>query len=398
VKLKILIITSKVPYPPHRGDKLKIYNVARLLSKTNKVKIITFYRNKFELNELETAKKKGFDIEGIELPYYKTIFSLHKILYTDMPFQVSAFYSKEMFKRIKQLTTDENFDVAYFHLLVTAQYFDAVNHRTLKVIDFTDAISLYLTRYLKFITNSVKKFIYQVELERTLQYETIANKFNTLFVCSNSDKQFLLERDFRTNIRLFLNGVNTESFNYTYTEPDPYRIIFVGNMEYFPNIDGVIYFSNEILPILLRRNPLVKFYVIGKGVTKQIKSLQSKNIIIKGFVEDLRNEYLISKVNVVPLRLGAGFPNKIIEALALGVPTVASNNSVEGLPDELKQFILTADNPEEFADQILFLLEDNRLKNMLVNEGIEKIKQKLSWKNIVSNFENYLYDQISKNC
>ena len=395
--MKILIITTKVPYPPHRGDKLKIYNIARLLSKSNKVKIITFYRNNYELEELKMAKEKGFDIEGIELPFYKSVINLQKILHTNLPFQVAAFYSKKMFERIKKLTRDEHFDVAYFHLLVTAQYFDAVNNKTLKVIDFTDAISLYLSRYLELINNFFKKIIYKIELKRTLQYETIANNFNTLFVCSNADKQFLLKRNINTNIKLLLNGVDIESFNYIQTEPDPNRIIFVGNMEYFPNIDAVLYFSKEILPIVLRKNPLVKFFIIGKGISKEIIALQNNNTIVKGFVEDLRKEYLISKVNVAPLRLGAGFPNKIIESLILGVPTVASNISVEGLPDELKEFVLTANDPEQFAEKILFLLEDNRLKLKLVNEGIEKIKQNLSWENIVNCFEDYLFTQLYRN-
>jgi polysaccharide biosynthesis protein PslH len=394
--LKILIITTKVPYPPHRGDKLKIYNISRLLNRNNHVKILTFYRNKKELKELEIAREQGMDIEGIELPYFRSVINLRKIFVTRLPLQVSAFYSKKMFDKIKELTSNEHFDVAYFHLIVTAQYFDAVNKKTIKVIDFTDAISLYLSRYLKFINNYFKKIIYKIELKRTLQYETIANRFNTLFVCSDADKRFLLKRNFRTNIKLLLNGVDIESFEYVQTEPDPNRIIFVGNMEYFPNVDAVLYFSKEILPIILSKNPLVKFYIIGKGISKELISLQNDNIIVEGFVEDIRKEYLKSKVNVAPLRLGAGFPNKIIESLVLGVPTVASNISVEGLPEEFKEFVLTAQDPKQFAERTLFLLNDNNLKTKLVNEGIEKIKQNLSWESIVADFENYLSNLIDK--
>jgi hypothetical protein len=193
--LKILIVTSKIPYPPHRGDRLKIYNICRLLLKNNNIKILTFYRNEAELKDVEILKQNGFDIEAISLAFYKSVLNLNKAAFSSMPMQVSAFYSKQMHKKISELTAKENYDVVYFHLLVIAQYLDAVkNKNILKVLDFTDAISLYLERYLEFISNPLKRIIYKIELNKTIKYENIAKKFDTLFVCSDADRIYLMQK------------------------------------------------------------------------------------------------------------------------------------------------------------------------------------------------------------
>jgi glycosyltransferase involved in cell wall biosynthesis len=396
--MKILIITSKIPYPPHRGDRLKIYNICRLLLRNNKVKILTFYRNGAELKDVEILKQNGFDIEAFSLPFYKSVLNLNKAAFTSIPMQVSAFYSKQMYKKISELTEKDNYDIVYFHLLVIAQYLDAVrNKNILKVLDFTDAISLYFKRYIKFISNPLKKIIFKVELNKTIKYEKIANEFDAVLVCSDADRKYLMQAQNIKNIQLLLNGVDLETFSYVKTEPEEDRIIFVGNMEYFPNVDAVFYFSTEIFPLIKKKSPSAKFYIVGKGASKKVLDLQSDSIIVKGFVDDLREEYLVSKVNVAPIRLGAGFPNKIIEALVLGVPTVASKTSFEGLPDELKKFVLPADNPEDFADKVINVLQDDKFKIKLIEEGINQIRETLSWENIVNGFENYLKTQIAKN-
>ena len=129
--MKILIITSKIPYPPHRGDRWKIYNICRLLLRNNSVKILTFFRNKSELKDVEKLKQHGFDVEAISLAFYKSVLNLNRAVFTSMPMQVSAFYSKEMHKKISDLTANEKYDVVYFHLLVMAQYLGAVKNRNI---------------------------------------------------------------------------------------------------------------------------------------------------------------------------------------------------------------------------------------------------------------------------
>lgn len=395
--MKILIITTQIPYPPYRGDRLKIFNVCKVLMRNNTVKVLAFMRHQADIGNINELKKKHFDIQVIKLPYIKSIFNLWRSLLFSIPFEVSAFYSQEMKRKISKITLEEKFDVIYFHLINTAPYYDSVADPTaLKVIDFTDAMSLYLTRYLDYTKNYLKKIIYYFELRQMMKYEKVVRPFDTLFVCSDADKVFLENRNIHNNLRVLPNGFDIETFSYVKMIHEKNRILFVGNMPYYPNIDAVLYFVKDIFPLVLRKAPDARFHIVGQNPPKQILSLQSEKIIVTGFVSDIRKEYLLSTVNVSPLRIGAGTPNKIIESLALGVPTISTSVAVKGFPKELKKFIFTADTPEVFAEYVVKLLNDNSIRDNLLKEGRMAISDKLSWDNVIKELESYLSRRINK--
>lgn len=386
-----------MPYPPYRGDRLKVYNLVKILQKRNKVKILTFIRNQNDVEYLEKLKSMGFDIEAFSLPYFKSLLNLSRVIFNSKPLEVLAFYSSRMGKRISEITTNEEFDFAYFHLIVCAQYLKFVqNKNVLNVLDFTDATSLYLTRYLKYIKNPVKKIIYKFELKRVISYEKYAKNFDTLFVCSNVDRDFLLEKNVHSNIQLLLNGYDGNTFKIEQVNKESNSIIFVGNMPYFPNIEAVKYFTKDIFPLILKEIPDAKFYIVGQNPPNEILQLNSSNIIVKGFVKDINKEYLKSMVNVVPVKLGAGTPNKIIEALALGIPTVSTSMSASGLPDELKKYVLTADSSKEFSQLVLKILRNETNYAELMNECVETIDNILTWEKIVSNFEQSIKRRLDE--
>lgn len=396
--MKILIITPRIPYPPFRGDKLKIFNISKNLLKKNEVKVLTFINKKSDLNDVNELKKIGIDIEVIKLPIIQSYLTTAKSLFTLNPLQVAYYYSRKMHSRIEDITSKEKFDVIYFHLISSAQYLKSVKNKSaLKVIDFTDAVSLYLSRFVKVVKNPITKLVFYYEYKTISRYEKIAQNFDTLFICSHNDKKILLEKKAHHNIQIMLNGFDPETFKKEKIEPEEGRIIFSGNMPYFPNRDAVLYFINEVFPIVLKKKPNAKFYVVGQQPPKEILALQSENIIVTGFVQDIRKEYLLSQINVAPIRFGAGTLNKIIESLALGIPTVATSLSIQGFPEEIKKYIFTADAPEAFANEIIKIFDDPSIRNEVMREASEKVFNLLSWENIVEDFEKYLKERIQIN-
>ncbi|MBA4319896.1 MAG: hypothetical protein C0412_15970, partial [Flavobacterium sp.] len=368
--MKILIITPRIPYPPFRGDKLKIYNISRLLAKNNEVTVVTFIVNKNETEYVDELGKIGLKVHTVYLPKYKSFLNLVRSIFSFNPLQVSYFYSGQMKQKIRELTSENEYDVVYFHLLVTMQYFkDILSRSTLRVADFTDSISLYLSRYVKMVKNPILKFAYYYELFSVRFYEKKAKQFDTLFICSDADKKSLEKRDIHNNIQILLNGINLETFSMDSIKPEKNRIIFSGNMPYFPNSDAVFFFAKEIFPLIVEKIPDCKFYIVGQNPSAKILALKSDNIIVTGFVEDIRKEYLLSEVNVAPIRFGAGTLNKIIEAMGLGVPTVATSLSIEGFPAELKKYIKIGNSPKEFADRVVEILTNPEYKKEMVEEG-----------------------------
>ncbi|GAB6283125.1 MAG: glycosyltransferase [Ignavibacterium sp.] len=395
--MKILIITPRIPYPPYRGDKLKIYNIAKILSERNSVTVLTFFENSESLVSLKELEKLGIKTEAVKLSLIESFINLIPNIFSNLPFQVAYFSSKRMKEKIAGLVNREKYDVIYFHLIRSAQYFQAVSQsKALKVLDFTDTVSLYLARFADVTKNPFKKIALKLELKRIKKYEYIAKNFDTLFICSEKDKEFLVKRKVHNNINFLRNGIDSAYFKPDNIEYVKYRIIFTGNIPYYPNRDAVSYFVKDIFPLVTAKYPEAKFYIVGQKPPLQIKQLKSRNIIVTGFVEDIHREYLLSNVNVVPVRFGAGTLNKVIEALALGIPTVATSMSIAGLPPEIRKYIFKADTPEEFVDRISLIFEDEDIRNVQMKEAQTLVLNMLSWDKIVGEFESYIASEIKK--
>lgn len=396
--MKILIITPRIPYPPYRGDKLKIYNISKVLVKNNDVHLFTFYRNQNDFKDIDALKKLGLKLTTVKLSIIDSIINLFRAFFKKIPFQVGWYYSRKAEQKINVLIRDGNYDLVYYHLIRTAQYLPnhKANTKQLNVIDLTDAVSLYLSRMFEKEKNFIKKIFIKSELKRVTEYEKIIENFDMIFICSEKDKKFLLEKNITKEINILPNGLDISYFSSESGEFDSNRIIFTGNMPYYANSDAVIYFIKEIFPFILKKNSLAKFYIVGQKPPLKIKKLASENVIVTGFVEDIKSEYLKSAVNVAPMRFGAGTLNKIIESLALGVPIVASSIAVGGLPKELSKYILVADNPTEFAEKVLYVLDHKEVRETVMNEAKNVVRNFLSWEVIVSNFEKTVKNKLAE--
>lgn len=393
--MKILIVTPSIPYPPYRGDKLRLYNIINILSRNNEITIVTFIKDKNDYTFAEELKKKGIRVHFIKIPIIKSLIKYIRFFFSKLPLQVLSCQNKKMKEKINFLTKENNYDIVYFHIFTTAQYYTAIsNPDTLKVLDLTDAVSLYLTRFLEFVKNPLKKIYFNIEKKRVSKYENIASKFDVTFVCSHVDKEYLERKKIDSNFKLFVNGIDKDKFSYRYEKTEKYRIIFTGNMPYFPNRDAVKFFINEIFPIVLKKYPEAKLYIVGKDPTEDIKKMASENVIIKGFVEDLITEYLISEVNIAPIRFGAGTPNKIIEALALGIPTVATSLAVNGFNEEIKKYIFIADSPADFADKIINIFNNINIRTTYMRDVSSRIVDTLNTETIISDIEAYLIERV----
>ena len=359
---------------------------------------MTFRRSESQLKDLANFAKHSIEIETVKLSLFESLFRTAAALFSKIPFQVAFFKSSKMKKKIGEVLEKEKFDAVYYHLIRSAQYLTKTGSgkTALNVIDYTDAVSLYLTRFAEIEKNPFKKFFIKMEQKRIAGYERIAEKFDTLFICSKVDKQFLLDKGIKAKIELLNNGIDTSYFKADDTDYDEQRIIFTGNMPYYANYDAAIYFADEIFPKILQNAPEAEFFIVGQKPPQRIKALASNKISVTGFVPDIRKEYLKSAVNVAPMRFGAGTLNKVIESIALGVPVVATKIAVGGLPEELEKFIFVAGSADEFAAHVIKIIKDPSIRTELMEEGKKVISDLLSWDKVVAGFESYLSAEVQK--
>lgn len=395
--MRILIITPKIPFPPYRGDILHIFNIAKTLAERNHVDIITQYTFNNQIAYVHELKKNKLNTYIVKQTLLSSIINLMLAIFKKIPFQVAYFSSKKMSGLIKERTSKYEYDLIYFHLIRSVQYFDdTINSNAIKISDFTDAVSLYIERYLRFLKNPLRKLFFSIELKRLKEYEINARKFKTIFVCSDADKTYLDKKLQDVDIQILRNGVEEKYFYPEKIVYQKHRIIFSGNMPYYPNKDAAIYFARQIFPLVLNKYPDSKFYIVGQNPPQKTKKLNSENIIVTGFVEDIRREYLLSEVNVAPIRFGAGTLNKVIESLALGVPIIATKIVVDGLPTELRKYVFLADSPNEFAEKISYIFEHDEVRNDLMKECIELVPKLLGWHPIIQQFEKYIESKLNE--
>ncbi len=395
--MKILLLTPRVPYPPYRGDKLKIFNLIKRLSRRHEIHLICFAQTQQDLENLQHLRTFCSHIDYVKLPMWLSLLKCFVGLLTQIPLQVQYFNSRRMQNLIDQTCQQHHFDVIHTHLIRMAQY-TADTHCPAKVLDLTDAVSLYLQRFGQREKNPLLKRLVKIELRRMMRYECILEQFDSCLVCSEPDREQLRKTAPEAIIKLIPNGVDLTYFSANGSLPDydPDRIIFTGNLSYYPNIDGIRYFVNDIFPLIKKERPSAKLYVVGQSPPAKVRALASPDVIVTGFVEDIKQYYLSSAVAVSPIRFGAGTLNKIIEPMALGVPVVATSVGVEGLQVIPGEDILVADQPSAFAHHVVRVLKDPMLRQKLCERGMAVIRKQYDWDVIVARLEEIYRELVEQ--
>ena len=390
--MKILFIANRFPYPPFRGDKLKIYNLSKRLAEKNEIHLITFTEQKSDLQYLDKLNPIFKRMEIVHLPKLQSLFYSAIGLFQKLPLQVQYFKSRDFSARLKQLLSEEKYDAIHVQHIRMAQYAIAYK-QYFRILDLPDAFSLYWQRRKEVPRSFLSKWLDNIESKRVINYEKyVLNEFDLNLVCSGEDQEFLIQTHKVGNIELLPNGVDTQQFkpskhDYSHNE----TLLFTGNMDYDPNVDAVLYFVDEILPIILKSFPKVKFLIAGQRPIDKVRELDNgNNILVTGFIPDLSETYNSASVVVAPLRFGAGTQNKVLEAMSMGIPVVCSNIGFEGLGIDDGQGAFMRLGASDFADQVVTLLSNEDLRENTGKKGIEVIQKSFTWETIAERLSSFL--------
>jgi glycosyltransferase involved in cell wall biosynthesis len=280
--------------------------------------------------------------------------------------------------RLGNLLREGQYDLVHTFMLRMAPYISDYKGFP-KIIELIDSMELNMKRRASLEKNP-KKWIFNLESRKLSVYEKImVKKFDCAIVVSQLDKK-LIGQD---NIVVNPLGVDTEIFHpMKSVKKYPYLIIFSGNMGYFPNEKAVLYFVNDIFPQVQEKIPKAKFQVAGGGASHIIKQLEKKNRAIKilGFVDSMSYYINRASVSVGPMTAGSGMQFKILEALACGVPVVATSLAQGDIELNEGDGLFIADDPAVFADRVVRIIEDKRLQNVIAKTGPQAIREKkYSW-------------------
>ncbi len=394
--MKILFLANRIPYPPYRGDKLKIFNLAKRLTGKHELHLLTFAQSKDEFKYKEELGKVFKEVNLIYLPKWRSALNCLPGLLKSKPFQVLYFQSSELQKKLNDVLAQHQFDAIHVQHLRMSPYL-ANRNDIPRILDLPDAFSLYWERRKTIPRGTLAKIFENIEQQRVLEYEEILKKYNLALACSQEDIEYLQEQHHASNLRLLPNGVDLQTFSprdHDYSHCN--TILFTGNMDYAPNIDSVVYFANEIFPLIKAQLPDVEFIIAGQRPIKKVLELANDSVKVTGFVKDLAAMYNTASVVVAPLRFGAGTQNKVLEAMAMGVPVVCSNIGFKGLGIKSGEGAIMQIDTNEFANSVIELLRSQQLRESVGKKGIEVVKTKFDWDIIASMLEAYFFEIADK--
>ncbi len=204
---------------------------------------------------------------------------------------------------------------------------------------------------------------------------------------SDIDAAYYARRFPRSRVESIPNGVDVEHYCPGASPPDPNLIAFEGNMGFAPNVDAARHLATEIMPLLWRSRPSVRLQLIGRDPAAEVRALASERVEVTGTVADVREQMRRASVFVCPMRMGAGIKNKVLQALALGLPIVATSESTGGLEVVDGEHALIADDPASFAAAVTRLLESAELRAKLGSNSRRLAVTKYTWKIQALRFE-----------
>lgn len=375
-KKNLLIVSSRFPYPLEKGDKLRLFNQIKDLSEHFNLHLFSISESTISRTDQQEVLKYVDHLYIHELSLVNKLSQLCFGLWSKKPLQVHYFYNKQGQKKLDELVIKWNIDLIYCQLIRMTEY--VVAYDKYKVLDYMDAFSLGLDRRIA-SANWIQKPILELEKSRVEAYQNVqAENFDKLFIIAEKDQQSI---ETHKSIDLLRNGVDFNFFK-PQKRTKTYSLVFVGNMQYHPNVLAAQFLVKEILPLCKSQGVNLNILIAGANPTKDIKNLASKDVTVSGWMDDIREAYWESDIFVAPLFTGSGLQNKVLEAMACKIPVITTpivNNSIGA--NRIEE-IRIADTKEAFAKEIVELLtvmsESDR--EQLTKNAYKFVQNKFGWK------------------
>ena len=406
--MKILFLTPYLPHPrAGHGAGEYLYHLIQHLSKRHQVTLCSFCDEREvvlapELKTLDISyhvipRSKGRQknlLANIALAIVR-IYQLARSVVFWQPYYVSKFHDARMVQLVKQITSREEFDIVQAEFTFMAQY--RVYMRSgKKVLQEIDVSIRPAYRKLKNARSIIAKAIAWVELCRWMRYELRAvSSFDHVLTVTEQDRLLLKKLTKKNHISYFAHAFDIPSTSADYKSREQHSLIFVGSYSHYPNRDAAAWLCEEIFPLVQRRHPEAILYLVGPSFPGElaVKAKENSGIHILGFVKNLDKYLQRCAVFVAPLRHGGGIKNKVLYAMAYGLPVVTTSIGIEGIDGLQPDTVLLGTTPQKLAEQIGKLFDDTHLAEDVGKRGVDLVRTHYDWDRSIRDVES-IYQNI----
>lgn len=376
----LVFIASRFPYPLEKGDKLRGYNLIKGLSKTHQIHLITLTNEPINQSWYDEIAPYVVQIDIFPLGKIGQWIRILGCVFTQQPFQLAYFTSYSIKRKIKKRLSEINPDHIFCQMIRPAEYVKNY-HRCFKTIDYMDTLSIGMERRAK-KAPWYTRWIYHMEAARLKEYEQrIFNYFEFQTMISQQDVHYIAHPDQR-KIKVIPNGINTDFFYPMKDHETTYDLVFVGNLSYAPNIDAMKWFAAQVLT----REPHWRLLIAGANPTSAfIQSLKKyPNVYVEGWQPDIRSAYSKGTIFIAPMQIGTGMQNKLLEAMAMGLPCVTTPLASDALNATPGKELLVGSTAEELTAHIKYLLNNPKDAKILGEQGRIMVSNTYSWESAVN--------------
>ena len=410
--LKILFLTPQLPYPPHQGTSIRNYHLIAHLAQGNRVSLCSFLAGPLERADLGPLREMCQRVEGEEEPGRTPAQRLWSTLTSLLPDMALRLASPAFHQRLAQWLERETFDVVEVEGIEMARYLQQVvewRQGARPTVVFDDHNAEYLLQQRAFETDRRHPRRWAgaayslVQWRKLRRYEAhVCRLADRVVAVSEADAEALKRLVPGLQPAVVPNGVDVGAYR-AFVPPAEFpplaqpALAFTGKMDFRPNVDGILWFWQEVWPLVRAEVPGAHLYVVGQRPHARLSPLkEDPSVTVTGFVPDVRPYIAGAALYVVPLRIGGGTRLKVLEAMALGKAIVSTTLGCEGFPLEPGRHLLTADTPGDFAGAILALLRDEARRNALGDAAQSFAAGQYDWATIVPRLEALLREAVAE--
>ena len=381
--MRLLYLTPRFPHPAAKGDQLSAFHRLVQLGRRHEITLVSFYEGEAELAHADELRGVCESIETVRLPRWRGVANVAlRAPFSSEPLQILYYRSAAFAGLVGELAQRRKFDIVHGFMLRMAPYLQQVDAP--RVLDAIDSMELRMRRNVE-VERPPRRWLYREELRRVAPSErAAARSVDAVLVASEHDKT-----SFGTeNVEVVPNGVDSDAFAPDLAARRPGVIVFSGTMSYPPNVRAARWFADECFPLVQQSVPDAMFVIAGAAPARELRELVERPaIVVTGFVQSMPETLNRATVAVAPMRSGAGIQNKILEAMACGLPLVTTTLGLGGISAARGRDLLVADSAREFADAVVLVLRDPERAHKLGENARARVLAEYSWEHTADAIE-----------
>ena len=387
--MKILVVLPRFPYPLDKGDKLRAYHQIVELSKRHEVYLFALSHQQVKHDDYDHLRTYCAAVDYLRLHWWESAWGILKAFLAGQPLQLGYWSSCRARRAYNRRERQIQPDVVYCQMIRTMPL--VADSTCRKVLDFQDALSLNTRRRMERSHGPLRMILnYEYRALRRTEQKAL-RLFDATTIISATDRDAI-----SPTVTLVPNGVDTDHFNNS-SSPIPhssFSIVFTGNMSYAPNVDAARWLVKEIMPLVWKQCPYgMKVLIAGADPKPAVKALAGSKVTVSGRLPDIREAYASARIFVAPMRIGSGMQNKLLEAMAMGLPCVTTTLAATPLGATNWEHLLVGDNVEEIADLIVKLTVEE-IHRSIAEGGHRFVHEHYSWAVAIEPLEHILNGQF----